>query len=45
MPGPSGGNFEAKGTFDLRYSSEAITLANSVSGRYVALNGWQEISR
>ena len=45
LQGPSGGNFEAKGTFDLRYSSEAITLANSVSGRYVALNGWQEISR
>ncbi|MHC5065118.1 MAG: hypothetical protein ACYTG5_14220 [Planctomycetota bacterium] len=45
LQGPSGGLIETKGTFDLRYSSEAIALANSISGRYVAFNGWQELAR
>lgn len=45
LQGPSGGLLELKGTADLRYSSEAIALANSMSGGYVSFNGWQELAR
>ena len=45
LQGPAGGKLEAKGTLDINYSSEAINLANNVSGQYVAFNGWQELSR
>jgi hypothetical protein len=33
-----------KGTADIRYSAAAIDLATRLTGRYVALNGWQEIT-
>jgi hypothetical protein len=45
VQGPAGGSIVTKGTFDLYYSTEAIAVANSVSGRYVSFNGWQELSR
>ena len=45
LQGPTGGTLEAKGTLDIHYSSEAISLANNVSGQYVAFNGWQELSQ
>lgn len=35
----------ATGTLDVTYSQEAITLANSIGGRYVSFNGWQELAR
>ena len=34
-----------RGTLDVRYSSEALSLANSLGGRYVSFNGWQELER
>ena len=45
IQGGNGGGVQTKGTFDLDYSSEAIALANSIAGRYVSFNGWQELSR
>ncbi|MHC4515567.1 MAG: hypothetical protein ACYTGW_16305 [Planctomycetota bacterium] len=45
LQGPSGGKFEIKGTMDVYYSEQAVALANSVSGRYVAFIGWQELAR
>jgi hypothetical protein len=43
--GPATGAFRMVGTADIRYSTEAIELANRVTGRYVAYNGWQELPR
>ena len=43
--GPSSVLVQGKGTLDVQYSSDAINLANSMSGAYVSFNGWQEISR
>lgn len=34
-----------KGTADIKFSSEAIDLATTLTTRYVAFNGWQELSR
>jgi hypothetical protein len=45
IQGEEGGIVQTKGTFDLYYSTEGIAVANSVSGRYVSFNGWQELSR
>jgi len=45
VQGPNGGAITFKGTADVRYSSEAIDLANSASGAYVAFIGWQELAR
>jgi len=45
LQGAAGGEIDTRGTFDLFYSSQAINLANSLSGRYVAFNGWQELSK
>lgn len=45
LQGAGGGLIQTKGNFDLRYSSQAIALANAISGRYVSFNGWQELSR
>jgi hypothetical protein len=42
--GPSGATIKMKGTADIRYSAAAIDLATRLTGRYVALNGWQEIT-
>jgi hypothetical protein len=28
----------------MRYSSTGVALASGLTGRYVAFNGWQEIS-
>ena len=44
LQGPNGGVLDLRGTVDLHYSAEAINLANSISGQYVAFNGWQELS-
>ena len=32
------------GNVDLRYSEAGTILAANLTGRYVAFNGWQEIS-
>lgn len=45
VQGPTGSMIRDTGTFDVRYSQEAITLANSIGGRYVSFNGWQELAR
>jgi hypothetical protein len=45
LQGPAGGEITLKGTADLRYSSEAIALANSAAGGYVSFIGWQELAR
>jgi hypothetical protein len=45
VQGPNGRIVSTRGTMDVRYSSEAIQLARSVTGRYVAFNGWQELER
>jgi hypothetical protein len=42
--GPGGSSIKMKGTADIRYSAAAIDLATRLTGRYVALNGWQEIT-
>jgi len=42
--GPTGSSIKMKGTADIRYSTAAINLATRLTGRYVALNGWQEIT-
>ena len=45
LMGPGGSEVETKGSFEVRYSSEAIALANSMSGQTRSFNGWQELSR
>jgi hypothetical protein len=45
LQGPKGTSVMLKGTADIQYSEEAIAIANSASGTYVAFNGWQEIGR
>ena len=35
---------DMRGTCDLKYSSDAILLAQNLTGRYVAFNGWQEVA-
>ncbi len=45
LQGPAGAAIELNGNLQLNYSPEAIALANSISGSYVAFNGWQEIER
>jgi hypothetical protein len=42
--GGAGDDFDLRGTADVRYSSQAIDLALRLTGRYVAFNGWQELS-
>ena len=42
--GQEAGRTELGDTFDVQHSQEAVHLANSMSGEYVALNGWQELS-
>jgi hypothetical protein len=42
--GPSSNEIDLRGTIDVRYSAPAIALAQNLTGRYVAFNGWQEIS-
>lgn len=44
ITGPASPELDLRGTIDLRYSAQAIALAGSLVGRYVAFNGWQEIS-
>jgi len=44
LQGPAGSFLQLKGTVEILYSSEAIALANSVSGQYVSFNGWQELA-
>ena len=44
VEGPNGTTLAVKGTADIRYSAAAINEAERLTGRYVALNGWQEIS-
>ena len=44
LAGPSA-RLRSTGTANIRYSANALTLANQRSGRYVTFNGWQEISR
>lgn len=45
LTGDSSSGFRIAGTADIKYSSEAVDLANKAAGRYVAFNGWQELSR
>jgi len=46
IQGPSGGMVQGKGTLKVQYSADAVDLANnSGATRYVAFNGWQELSR
>lgn len=42
--GQGGIRVDVRGTCDLRYSQAAVDLATRLTGRYVAFNGWQEIS-
>lgn len=42
--GPACSDIDLRGTADLQYSQEAIDLARNLTGRYVAFNGWQEIT-
>jgi hypothetical protein len=42
--GDLGDDFDLRGTADVRYSHQAIDLAIHLTGRYVAFNGWQELS-
>jgi hypothetical protein len=42
--GQGGIRVDVRGTCDLRYSQAAVALATRLTGRYVAFNGWQEIS-
>jgi hypothetical protein len=42
--GPGGSTIKMKGTADIRYSAAAIDYATRLTGRYVALNGWQEVT-
>jgi len=43
VTGPATKQILATGTLNVRYSTEAIALANSASGRFVTYNGWQEL--
>ncbi|HEX6811190.1 MAG TPA: hypothetical protein VF384_06185 [Planctomycetota bacterium] len=46
ITGPNTKSFSLNGTSHIRYSSQAITLATAVlPTRYLAFNGWQELSR
>jgi hypothetical protein len=42
--GEAGDDLDLRGTIDIRYSAPAIDLAVDLTGRYVAFNGWQEIT-
>jgi len=42
--GSSGNLLDLRGTADLRYSQAGVNIARNLAGRYVAFNGWQEIS-
>ncbi len=44
IQGPGASSFALHGNATIRYSTEAIALANSVGGTYVSFNGWQEIA-
>jgi len=44
VQGPAGAAITLTGTIDARYSSAGVDLATRLTGRYVAFNGWQEIS-
>lgn len=42
--GELGDELDLRGTSDVRFSRPAIDLAINLTGRYVAFNGWQELS-
>jgi hypothetical protein len=42
--GEAGNELDLRGTVDLRFSGPALQLAMNLTGRYVAFNGWQELS-
>ncbi|MBI5851035.1 MAG: hypothetical protein HZB39_08395 [Planctomycetes bacterium] len=42
--GPDANTLDVRGTIDLTYSAQAVETARRLTGRYVAYNGWQEIS-
>lgn len=42
--GNTGNLLDLRGTVDLRYSRAGVNIARNLAGRYVAFNGWQEIS-
>lgn len=44
LSGPASPQLTMTGNVDLRYSEAGTTLAANLTGRYVAFNGWQEIS-
>lgn len=44
IQGDSGGRIDFNGTVDVHYSETSIAVANSTSGKYVAFNGWQNLS-
>jgi hypothetical protein len=45
LQGPTATTVDLTGNFDLQFSSDALGLANSKTGLYVAFNGWQELQR
>lgn len=45
ITGPATTLLRTRGTSSLTFSAEAIALAMQLTGRYVAFNGWQELSR
>ena len=44
VQGPASLQLNLTGTIDARYSEAGVGLASALTGRYVAFNGWQEIS-
>jgi Tfp pilus assembly protein PilX len=38
-------SIKLRGTSQMRFSKEAVDLAKSLAGQYVAFNGWQELKR
>jgi hypothetical protein len=44
VQGPASLQLILTGTIDARYSEAGVDLASALTGRYVAFNGWQEIS-
>ena len=45
IQGPKANKVTFAGTTDVYFSAEAAALATKLTAKYVAFNGWQELSR
>ena len=45
VQGPAATQLKFTGTSDVYFSTQALDIANTLTSRYVAFNGWQELSR